>query len=418
MNRSGIRGFSLVELMLSLVLGLIVTAVMIASFNSSSKSARTQTALLRILDNGRYASQYLSDEFRLVGQQYCSSYSNNTVSQNGVTARNPMLVNVNVATKLPKWLPPPPGGGAPYEVDPGLFIRGYDCGGSTCTPTLPSAATDINVVPAMGTASGQRAANTDVLTVRYMVGDGLTIATSVPPTSTAPVNLPSAAVGAPLNFANGDLALISDCNSSQVFATTPTGSTLTHTLADGNYIPTLTGITPYKRENDARVFNFTKNFVSVTYFIGFHDDPDDATRKISSLMRITNGGAPEVVIDGAERFDVTYGVIDAAGTMHYLTATQVDANPFGTAACPPLATGSPPAPTAGCLWRGVSSVEVSMLLNSVQDSDEAGEPFRYSPDGNAIQSLAAAATLPNGLKAGRMKRREFRFLANLHSVSR
>ncbi len=419
MSRSSIRGFSLVELMLSLVLGLIVTSVMIASFNSASKSARTQNALLRILDNGRFASQYMSDELHLVGQQYCSTYANISayVTPYGLTPRSSLLINVNNAALLPKWLPAPPvGGTTPYEVDPGVFIRGYKCGASTCTPALPTSANDINVVPAVGTTVGSRAANTDVLTVRYLLADGVTIAADLNATDTVPVSLPSAATGAPLNFSNGNLAMIANCNTSEVFATTAAGTSLSHTTADGNYITSLAG--PFTRTFDSRVFNFSKDILSVTYFIGIRNDPDTAGRRTSALMRITNGAAPEVVVDGVERLNVTYGVLDGQNRMHYLDAAQVDANAFGSTLCPPLKMTTSAPPTAGCLWRGVSSVEVSMLVNSVQDSDEAGEPFRYSPDGTAVQSLAATATLPNGLPAGRMKRREFRFVANLHSVSR
>lgn len=430
MNHSGIRGFSLVELMLSLVLGLLVTSVMIATFNSSSKSARTQTALLRVLDNGRFASQYISDELRLVGTQYCSTFANKDLINNtaGVTPRNAFTIGFAGAAR-PKWLPADTGG--PLEVDPGVFVRGYKCGSSTCSPALPGNTADINVVPAIGTSAGNRAANTDVLTIRYMRSDGVSLGSAAfggPNGGPNGVYLsyllaPSVTTytGPPLNFVvNSDIAMIADCNYAEVFIPAFAGNLMTHPGGAGfNYLSNF-GSVSFNPKFDSRVFNFTKDFMSVTYYVGIRDDPDDATHKISSLMRITNGGAAEVVVDGVERFNLTFGAIDRNNAVRYLDASQVNAL-SGDTVCPPINVTSGVLANyylPGCMWRGVSSVEVSMLMNSVVDSDEAGEPFRYSPDGTAVQSLAATATLPNGLPAGRMKRREFRFLANLHSVSR
>ena len=192
------------------------------------------------------------------------------------------------------------------------------------------------------------------------------------------------------------------------------GTKLRHRVADGNLTASLGDA--YTVAGDSRVFNFTRDFRSVTYYVGLRADNLNPGQLVPSLFRIENGADAEEVLEGVERFDVTYVVVDGNGRTHYMTANQVAAN-SGALACPPVSmtvpTGDP-----GCLWRGVQAVDVSTLVVSTRRGTQGDAAFRYSPDGDALQSYAANATLPSGLSAGNRLRREFRVYAGFRNLSR
>ena len=61
------RGFSLVELMVAITLGLLLTAGMIQLFNSSKVTFRTNDAVARVQENGRFALEMLKIQLREAG---------------------------------------------------------------------------------------------------------------------------------------------------------------------------------------------------------------------------------------------------------------------------------------------------------------------------------------------------------------
>ena len=61
------RGFSLVELMVGITVGLIVIATVALVFATSSRARREMAKTAQQVENGRYASQVLIDDFRLAG---------------------------------------------------------------------------------------------------------------------------------------------------------------------------------------------------------------------------------------------------------------------------------------------------------------------------------------------------------------
>ena len=77
------------------------------------------------------------------------------------------------------------------------------------------------------------------------------------------------------------------------------------------------------------------------------------------LSRAGAGGAEEELVRGVERLDFRYGIQDADGKVRYVTADVVDAGKG--IPCPP---GEPNRiTTAGCLWRAISSIEVSLVMS-------------------------------------------------------
>ena len=65
--RSHAAGFSLVELMVALALGLLILAALLESFNSNSATGTTNTRFTEVQTNGRYATDFMRREIQHAG---------------------------------------------------------------------------------------------------------------------------------------------------------------------------------------------------------------------------------------------------------------------------------------------------------------------------------------------------------------
>src|SRR3990167_259795 len=66
-NRQTQRGLSLVELMISITIGLLILSAMTTLFVNQSKTRAELDKSNRMIDNGRYALELLSENLRLAG---------------------------------------------------------------------------------------------------------------------------------------------------------------------------------------------------------------------------------------------------------------------------------------------------------------------------------------------------------------
>ena len=67
LSRRSVEGFSLIELMIAMVIGLILTGGMILMFTSANSNFQQLTNTSRQLENGRYALQTLREDIRMAG---------------------------------------------------------------------------------------------------------------------------------------------------------------------------------------------------------------------------------------------------------------------------------------------------------------------------------------------------------------
>ena len=65
------RGLSLVELMISILLGFIVSAAMISLFINARQSYRVNENLARLQENGRFAVSFISRDLRMADYRAC-----------------------------------------------------------------------------------------------------------------------------------------------------------------------------------------------------------------------------------------------------------------------------------------------------------------------------------------------------------
>lgn len=130
-SRSLQQGLSLVELMVSITLGLLVLAGVVTIFANTSAARNEVERLSRQIENGRYASELLSDDLRLAG--FLGEFNPGSVALPGALPGDPCSLN---AADWNAWIP--------------LYLHGYDNGvgfaSANCALTNHKANTDVLVV--------------------------------------------------------------------------------------------------------------------------------------------------------------------------------------------------------------------------------------------------------------------------------
>ncbi|MEO9002170.1 MAG: PilW family protein [Rhodanobacter sp.] len=405
------HGVTLIELMVAMVLGLLVAGGIVTVFSSTSSSNKAQAQLARLQEEGRFAITRLGTDLRMANGLYCNNSGGVAETASSGTMLDQLRSPTVFATNLIDVVTPANSaladvstgwGSAPYPAAPTstytmpafLYMRGYDCTLSICSPANPS----VVGLPAMGPALGNRVKGADVLTVRYVdTESGWSIQPGGSQLVTTPVGgvnvltsvnlIPMAGEPPTTRFNSGDLAMLADCSNAQIFALGTVSSGGVLTLAGGANFASAAPMVP-SPQAAPRLYDVNRDFRTVTYYLKVVSVNNDGNAPFTgALMRRVNGGAANPLHDGSEdelvrgveRLDFRYGVQDGNGNTSFLTATQVDAS----INCPPQEPGA--LTTAGCLWRGIRSIEVSVLMDgqvplyTLAPSDLL---YAYTPDAN------------------------------------
>lgn len=189
-------GVTLVELMVSLLLGLLVTGGVIQIFLSNRATYAFNEGLARVQENGRSAIDALAYNVRMVGFFGCLSTD--------ITVHN----NLNSATTLPFNFEQGVTGFEAVNTEPGKTITATSsnpANSSDASKWSPALPTDLvnNVIP-----------GSDVLVIRNVSpsSNGL----QSPFASATNVN----AFGAASSYQVGDIAIVSDCQKASIFQIT------------------------------------------------------------------------------------------------------------------------------------------------------------------------------------------------------
>ncbi|MFC3195066.1 PilW family protein [Marinicella sediminis] len=394
-------GFTLIELMVALVIGLIVMLGLVQIFSNVTSMNVAQNGLARLQENGRFMMMRMKNDIEAISHQPCASISMDSpqVINEGFAVR-PLYSAIELDNGLP----------SPGLIDPQYLIQGHECGvDGSCSPELniqPGGHQNASI-PNSGTSAGSRARFTDVLTMRVLTGGGVLVDDTVTPSTDTSVTLSESPTGPTLNLEDGDDVLIANCYKALISTAQPVGNNriaISQGLIDSN-----ASVSWASKNSMTQVYNFSKDFDTISYYVGLKNDPSTENRLISSLYRVENGEAPVEVIEGVERFDVSYGVRFNDGTMGYLTADDIQSAFIPRCVTPPLVPADmgldPMENTAGCLWRSVFAVRLHVLLNTVYNSSPSdSESYVYSVDGFEEQ---LPNQIPSGLDPGKMYRREF-----------
>lgn len=441
-------GLTLIELMIAMVLGLLVSAGIITVFMSTSKSNRVQTQLATLQESGRFAVTRIKSDLSMANGQYCTNSGGNARPSSGggyldalraptVYAAGDALEGAlsDLTTKFGTSPYPSLPTGA-YTLPAYLSMRGYDCTLSACTPVDPHSLVD--GIPAPGTDVGDRVKGTAVLTLRYLnPASGWAILPTGSTTGslmvqnaadgTLQVTLkPLTSEGEPpaTNFISGDLAMLADCSNAQIFAAGVSGgvvtSSATGTAAGDNFAQPRgpQGLSAPK------LYDFTRDFQTVTYYVRVVDD--GSGHKTGALIRrvnggdATRGGSEDELVRGIERLDFKYGVLNQNGNTEFLSAADVDK--ADNTSCSSTVANPVDSTDYGCLWRNVKSIEMDMLVDGqmVMPTLAAQDlAYTYVTDGITTPEQPSA----HGIKptdqgfADKMVRREFTALVSLRNFT-
>lgn len=181
-SRSGAAGFGLIELMVGMMLGLMVTIAAIGIFLGNQQTYRSTEGLSRVQESARTAFDLMSRDLRVAGGSACTSRAlNNTLSSgSGMWWGG-----------LSRW---------------GDALKGYS-----------SSAEFSDATPAFGSGKGARVAGTAAL----QMFSGSDYVASVAADSGTAFTLN----GSMHDFVSGDVLLVCDSNTSSVFAASSVAAT-------------------------------------------------------------------------------------------------------------------------------------------------------------------------------------------------
>lgn len=315
-------GVSMVELMVAMVLGLIITAGVIQIFTGNSQAYRFHEALSRIQENGRYALDELTRDIRMAGYLGCSSQAAN-------------IANLLAST--------------PADFDPLLGIQGWEADGTSPGDVLAPNYSAAAVPTGGGSWSTNGGATLPALDavaagdiIRVWRGDE-----SVPTiTSITPSPGTSTVVRITQNhdFQPLDLLMLSDCRSAdwvQACSVAPNGSetdlTISSGCSPGNIVP---------HEIATAIGGEVSRIMGNIYYISRESANTPPALYRSRLTTAAAAGVGEPLVEGVESLQILYGV-DLTGNRRideYRTADDVPN------------------------WRSVVAVRVSLLLVSTEDN--------------------------------------------------
>jgi type IV pilus assembly protein PilW len=326
-------GYSLVELMVAMTIGLLVLAAVSTIFVTSKRSYSTQDRLARVQENARFAADFLVRGIRTAGFSSCNG--------------NMQAVRVLAVGVTGDGDPDSDGQPTFLAINAAEGINNYD-------PDAPAAWSPSGAVAPAGIRSG-----TDALLVGLADPLEMVRVTAPMPDKTAPVTVAPADID---EFEVDDIVMVADCGNADVFKITGiTGNDLEHAAGD-NIDAALS--TFY--DQNAKILKFKTRI----FYIRDDADPNNPGRTIPTL-RVIESGVDQELVQGVENLQITYGIDTGA-----LAAPP---NPDGIPDIY-LTAGAPGLQTAA-QWAAVKSIRIGMLIRSIDDKD-IDEDIRSSYDVN------------------------------------
>jgi type IV pilus assembly protein PilW len=240
-------GFSLVELMIAMTIGLILLGGIGYVFLGSRTAFRTTDNLSRIQENARYALDMMSRDIRMAGYVGCGNIAS-------------MVTNTIANAPVP-------------PMTAGNALLGYNNGSGWTNPS-----------------SITRAAG-DVLSVMGAFSNGVNLAGNL-----APSNANIQINGNPDGFAAGDVLIVTNCVNADVFKATTVSGGGTVTVAHSNSSNTGNRVGTYG--TDAFVMKMNQ----YSYFIGTN------TAGNRALYRVGLNGQAEELVEHVYDMQFRYGL--------------------------------------------------------------------------------------------------------------
>ena len=295
-------GFSIFELMIALMLGLVVVSGIVQLFSGNSRTYDLVNAQSRVQENARFAFEFISSAARRSGFFGCAPENDNIAKA--------LLGNWN---NIPE-----------YNITEA--VAGFEAvGDGTYVPndllTLPRSegGTNVNVhVAGNGIDGTVLDPASDVVFFRSISQPYARLANTLQPTGTPVAHTP----GGEPSFQNNDVVLISDCEQSAMIRITNAAvagnqTTLNYATGLGNFdnganITTMAGdIIPATLSVLGRSYGqaSTVGVVETTYFfVAPSADTNNRGANVNALWRKVGSDAPVELVQGIQNMQVHYGV--------------------------------------------------------------------------------------------------------------
>ncbi len=303
------KGFSLVELLIAMVLGLIVTLGMISVFSGNQKSSQLNQAIANLQEDARFALDVMSRDVRMAGFQGCAPISGGSVvvgaasvpmSDTSAGLRSTALWGSRVVSES-SWLPMPP------------------WGTGTDRFTVPSSNPGIPGSHTLALQFGDE----NTYRMEFPLGGTST------PSPSGDIFLDTRAQ----SLDTGDLAIISDCIGGDLFRVTDvseiSGKTVIKHAAGENNSGTFS--TLYGKSDRLRAQTMVMRFNTRVYFVGDTGEVDENGQTVSALYQqdapFDSSNPPFEIVQGVEQLVVSFEIQDANG----LRSTVSAGNPINPA---------------------------------------------------------------------------------------
>lgn len=297
------RGFTLTELLVSLVLGIFVVGGVLSVFVGGLETFRMTDSLSRIQESGRYSLERMRRDLRQAGYFGCR----NTLRQESPRNENSLDPGL-----IRNTLNPAPSGATDpldFQFDFGQPLIGYEATGSGWVASVVDAPLDPQTLALI---TGTLVADSDIVVMVRAVGSGLRVDAHP---SAGMGTLPTSAVlqVAPNHgLQQGDIAFATDCESGGIFQITNANQstgTLTHQTGNGdpgNYTQRLG-----RSFLGAEIFRIER----AAYYVA-----ESALTGRPTLFR-----NDEEIAENVEQLQVVYGVDTSfdARVNEYLTAQEI-----------------------------------------------------------------------------------------------
>lgn len=372
------RGMSVVELLVALGISASLMAGVVGVYVSMFQADRTQEAVSRIQESGRFALNFLGQELRMTGYLGCSSALDRSLINNTL---NSPPASFQATRVIQGW---EANTSDPGEINPSVNDEGV--GDTSASGWSSSGGNILDQTRAMP--------GTDILRVWY--ADPTTEATINTITiGVGASNASSLSVSAPPGFAAGDILMLSDCEKAdfvQACGVTNVGTpvtsqtlALTNACSPGNL---------YNRDFGTAVGGRAYKMVGTVFYIGKRGD---TATNLPSLFRRTLSStgvaaAPEELVEGIENMQILYG-----------ENTNNDTNSAADRFVPAdLVTN----------WNNIVSVRIELLVMSLENAlVPSAQPYTYN--GVVYNGASGNGAAPPDTRL----RRVFTTTINLRNVS-
>lgn len=252
-------GMTLIEIMIAMTLGLVLTGGVIQLFLTSKQTFRMNEAMSAVQESGRFALDRIARDLRMAGFQGCADPG--SVPSESVVKNNSPTANL-----------------------------------------LQSAIT-----------GSEGSAASDSLTVQFASGDAARLVSN-----TDPVNAAIVAQSNPDNISANEVVMIADCTSAHlVRVTAVTNGTGDVTFTYGASENDLSKLNKAYGSASTQVMRFN----SVSYSVAPTGRTNGRGEAISALFRQDlNDAAPVELVEGVENLQIQYGERLADGTVRFLDA--------------------------------------------------------------------------------------------------